>query len=216
MWQSQKQTLSSPEAGHPNKNYADLSRDGHVKFWKKQPQGIEFVKQFRAHLGPLTSMSVSADGMFLCTTSVDQTLKVYDVINFGWSYVYMFLMTTDMINMTKLPFVPASSEFIFTAGTAILAWYENSILISDHFYSSEKESPNIHIYDAVTGKLKQTLTLHNAPVKVIKVISTLCSLTTSVQSSVWCCGFSRHKRNNRILVCYRLQVSSEYQLPIQK
>ena len=27
------------------------SVDGHVKFWKKQPEGIEFVKHFRAHLG---------------------------------------------------------------------------------------------------------------------------------------------------------------------
>ncbi len=27
------------------------SVDGHIKFWKKQPRGIEFVKQYRAHLG---------------------------------------------------------------------------------------------------------------------------------------------------------------------
>ena len=27
------------------------SSDGHVKFWKKQEQGVEFVKHFRAHLG---------------------------------------------------------------------------------------------------------------------------------------------------------------------
>ena len=27
------------------------SVDGHVKFWKKQEEGIEFVKHFRAHLG---------------------------------------------------------------------------------------------------------------------------------------------------------------------
>jgi peptidylprolyl isomerase domain and WD repeat-containing protein 1 len=27
------------------------SIDGHVKFWKKQPEGIEFVKHFRAHMG---------------------------------------------------------------------------------------------------------------------------------------------------------------------
>lgn len=27
------------------------SVDGHVKFWKKQEQGVEFVKHFRAHLG---------------------------------------------------------------------------------------------------------------------------------------------------------------------
>lgn len=27
------------------------SCDGHVKFWKKQEEGVEFVKHFRAHLG---------------------------------------------------------------------------------------------------------------------------------------------------------------------
>lgn len=27
------------------------SADGHVKFWKKEAGGIEFVKHFRAHLG---------------------------------------------------------------------------------------------------------------------------------------------------------------------
>ena len=38
------------------------SVDGVVKFWKKQAVGIEFVKQYRGHLGPVTSVSVSADG----------------------------------------------------------------------------------------------------------------------------------------------------------
>lgn len=27
------------------------SVDGHLKFWKKRAEGIEFVKHFRAHLG---------------------------------------------------------------------------------------------------------------------------------------------------------------------
>jgi len=27
------------------------SCDGHVKFWKKETEGIEFVKHFRSHLG---------------------------------------------------------------------------------------------------------------------------------------------------------------------
>jgi WD40 repeat protein len=27
------------------------SRDGHVKFWKKMPEGVEFVKHYHAHLG---------------------------------------------------------------------------------------------------------------------------------------------------------------------
>ena len=27
------------------------SCDGHIKFWKKQEEGVEFVKHFRGHLG---------------------------------------------------------------------------------------------------------------------------------------------------------------------
>lgn len=29
------------------------SADGHLKFWKKRPGGVEFVKHFRAHKGPV-------------------------------------------------------------------------------------------------------------------------------------------------------------------
>ena len=32
------------------------STDGHLKFWKKKGEGIEFVKTFRAHLGPVTGV----------------------------------------------------------------------------------------------------------------------------------------------------------------
>ena len=32
------------------------SSDGHVKFWKKQEQGVEFVKHYRAHLGTYTGV----------------------------------------------------------------------------------------------------------------------------------------------------------------
>lgn len=35
------------------------SNDGHLKFWKKTFRTIEFVKHFRAHLGPITSLSLS-------------------------------------------------------------------------------------------------------------------------------------------------------------
>ena len=33
------------------------SRDGQLKFWKKMPTGIEFVKHFRAHLAPITGIA---------------------------------------------------------------------------------------------------------------------------------------------------------------
>ena len=39
------------------------SRDGQIKFWKKQQVGIEFVKHYRAHLAPITSMAASPDGV---------------------------------------------------------------------------------------------------------------------------------------------------------
>lgn len=32
------------------------SIDGHVKFWKKQEEGIEFVKHFRSHLSKLSRL----------------------------------------------------------------------------------------------------------------------------------------------------------------
>lgn len=59
------------------------SCDGHVKFWKKQEQGIEFVKHYRAHLAPVVALSCSADGSLAASISSDGTAKVYDVVNFG-------------------------------------------------------------------------------------------------------------------------------------
>jgi peptidylprolyl isomerase domain and WD repeat-containing protein 1 len=76
------------------------SVDGHVKFWKKQDDGIEFVKHFRTHLAQLVDMADNFSGTLLCTISVDKSLKVFDVINF------------DMINMIRLDFVPLACCFI--------------------------------------------------------------------------------------------------------
>jgi peptidylprolyl isomerase domain and WD repeat-containing protein 1 len=55
------------------------SQDGHVKFWKKMSEGIEFVKHFHAHLGEINDMVASNDGLRLCTTSSDRTVKFFDV-----------------------------------------------------------------------------------------------------------------------------------------
>jgi len=29
------------------------SCDGHIKFWKRQDEGVEFVKHFKAHMGEI-------------------------------------------------------------------------------------------------------------------------------------------------------------------
>ena len=46
------------------------SRDGQLKFWKKQQTGIDFVKHFRAHLAPIAGLSASADGSLLAVVKV--------------------------------------------------------------------------------------------------------------------------------------------------
>lgn len=147
------------------------SIDGHVKFWKKMEEGIEFVKHFRSHLckpfnllqsitlcvkrifiefrfaGTINALSVNANGTYLCTASSDKNVKIFDVINF------------DMINMIKLDFVPQCAEWIHIPNDAISA-----LAVTD------ADSPKIAIYDAqgVSTPLHVLEKLHTKPVSVIK------------------------------------------------
>jgi len=59
------------------------SVDGHLKLWKKQETGIEFVKHYRAHMTPIVGVSASADGELFATIAEGESAKVFDVINFG-------------------------------------------------------------------------------------------------------------------------------------
>lgn len=59
------------------------SNDGVVKFWKKSNDGVEFVKEYKAHNGEITSISVSQDGRSLATAGVDSTLKIFDITSYG-------------------------------------------------------------------------------------------------------------------------------------
>ena len=66
--------------------YTDLvvtgSGDGVVKFWKKVYKGIEFAKQYRAHIGSVHSIVFSQNGLRIVTISVlDVNIKVYDALS---------------------------------------------------------------------------------------------------------------------------------------
>ncbi|XP_063830865.1 peptidylprolyl isomerase domain and WD repeat-containing protein 1 [Ostrinia nubilalis] len=124
------------------------SQDGHLKFWKKQEEGIEFVKHFRCHLAPVCHMSANSTGTLLCTASPEKTLKVFDVVNF------------DMINMITIDFEPYCTEWVHSAGDPISA-----------LAVSEKGSNRIHIFDGTQASgapLHTFETLHQSTVATIK------------------------------------------------
>ncbi|CAH9072697.1 unnamed protein product [Cuscuta europaea] len=123
------------------------SADGHLKFWKKKPSGVEFAKHFRSHLGPIEGLAVSTDGMLCCTISNDRSVKIYDVVNY------------DMMAMIHLTFVPGSVEWVYKQGDA-----KAKLAVSD------RNSSFVHIYDARAGSNEpiQSREIHVAPVKVMK------------------------------------------------
>ncbi|KAI0225069.1 Peptidyl-prolyl cis-trans isomerase cyp15, partial [Massospora cicadina] len=119
------------------------SLDGHLKFWKKTKAGIEFVKTFKAHLGAVVGLSISADGQNLASISQDRTLKVFDIINF------------DMINIIRLEYVPGTVAFIYPPGNA------QALVACSHL-----DEPFISVYDGRGGNqpVFQLKELHTTPV----------------------------------------------------
>lgn len=77
------------------------SIDGVVKFWKKVAVGIESVKEFKAHIGEIKSVSVSQDGRSFATAGVDKTIKIFDVITFGQSLKLLHREATNTLYKTS-------------------------------------------------------------------------------------------------------------------
>lgn len=84
------------------------SNDGIVKFWKKRKIGIEFARQYRAHVEPIIDVSLSCDSTLYATLSSDKTVKVFDVID------------SDMINFFSLSFAPRAFAWAYQPGQAKL------------------------------------------------------------------------------------------------
>ncbi|CRG91345.1 peptidylprolyl isomerase domain and WD repeat-containing protein 1 [Talaromyces islandicus] len=110
------------------------SVEGVVKFWKKMAVGVEFVKEFRAHVGEITSTSVSADGRSFATAGTDKTVKIFDVITF------------DLLAMIKLDFSPRCVCWVHRRGASLPL-----LAVSD------EAGPAISIFD---GRGENTTPLH--------------------------------------------------------
>ena len=59
------------------------SADGHVKFWKKRPQGVEFAKHFRAHVGPVEGMLCQLRMRHACCYTLAMISDTWPVVQ-GW------------------------------------------------------------------------------------------------------------------------------------
>lgn len=123
------------------------SVDGVVKFWKKQADGIEFVKQFKAHDGEIKSIAVSQDGRSLATAGADETIKIFDVLTF------------DLLSMLSLGYAPKC-----------LCWVHQKGASFPLLAVSQGDKPLIHIYDGRGEKEEPIHTikgLHRRPVHII-------------------------------------------------
>ncbi|WFC99124.1 peptidylprolyl isomerase [Malassezia yamatoensis] len=123
------------------------SVDGHVKFWKKQASGIEFVKHYRAHVAMIVGACTSADGAYFATIAADGSVKVFDVLNY------------DLINMIELKYTPRACCWVHRRGSADIA-----IAIS------EENSTIIRFYDGRgDGTITQTVShIHREPCHILE------------------------------------------------
>ncbi|KAF7894611.1 uncharacterized protein EAF01_010061 [Botrytis porri] len=109
------------------------SVDGVVKFWKKGGDGIEFVKEFRTHIGEIKSVSISADGRSFATAGADKTIKIFDV------------MTFDLLSMLTLEFTPKCVCWVHGCGASL-----PTLAVSDEV------NHTIRIYDG-RGENQETI-----------------------------------------------------------
>ncbi|ETW04220.1 hypothetical protein, variant 2 [Aphanomyces invadans] len=124
------------------------SADGHIKFWRKMRTGIEFVKHYKAHLQAIVGLAVSDDGLRLATTSLDGTIKFFDILGF------------DMVNMITLGYTPSHCCWIFQTGHVVpkivVAEMDSHVLRVYHA-DHAKDTALLHVLD----------NLHTAPVTVL-------------------------------------------------
>ncbi|KAJ2590550.1 Peptidyl-prolyl cis-trans isomerase cyp15 [Coemansia sp. RSA 1797] len=123
-----------------------MSTDGHVKFWKKRESGIEFVKDFCAHLSGIGSYAVSQDGQLFATCSNDPndtTIKIFDVVSF------------DMIAIITAESTPSA-----------LCWARDSVDQSMCVVVADSKRPVVRTYGAYAGAEPRRVieTVHKQPV----------------------------------------------------
>lgn len=137
---------------------------------------------------PIVGVSASADGQLFASIAEDESVKVFDVVNFGARpgvivvvfSDHNFHNYSDMINMLKLGFTPKACCWVHRRGQAqsILAMCALSLSFAYCWgallmtpISSEQNSGTIRLYDGRgDGKPLETVEkLHRFPVHLMTV-----------------------------------------------
>ena len=141
------------------------SADGHVKFWRKMAKDVEFVKHYKAHMGPITAMAVSCDGLRAVTAGVDQALKFYDV------------QTFDMVRMITVDFIPSAVTWAYPRGTG---------LVKSLLAVGSRQDGKVRLFAAEGGDEAPaaTLSFHNAPVTALAYNEALNAVISGDKSGV--------------------------------
>ncbi|KDE08493.1 peptidylprolyl isomerase [Microbotryum lychnidis-dioicae p1A1 Lamole] len=129
------------------------SVDGHLKFWKKQAEGIEFVKHYRTHLSPIVAIAASDDGRSLASLGSDQGGKTVEGLEVKGSAKVFDVENFDMINILKLPFNPRICCWLHGRGDgrsllAITDFDSSKILI----YDGRGDGKPLHVLDSLHRK----------------------------------------------------------------
>ncbi|KAH8675344.1 hypothetical protein BX600DRAFT_409418 [Xylariales sp. PMI_506] len=128
------------------------SVDGVVKFWKKIAQGVEFVKEFKAHNGEIRSVSVSQDGRSFATAGVDKSIKIFDVITF------------DLLAMLSLEYVPKCVCWVHKRGSSLplLAVSDDATPVIHIYDGRGEDSSPLHTIKGLHRSIVTIITLNNA------------------------------------------------------
>ncbi len=127
------------------------SIDGHVKFWKKMPNNIEFVKHYHAHLGSIYGFDISPDDLKLVTTSTsDSMIKIFDIPSY------------DMTNMIALKYRPTVAIWINS---------NDNVNLFTRISVADSNNSLIRIYkiDAVNDEPLAIISFHTAPLQCMKL-----------------------------------------------
>ncbi|OLY85662.1 Peptidyl-prolyl cis-trans isomerase cyp15 [Smittium mucronatum] len=120
------------------------SIDGNIKFWKKKEKGIEFVKNYKAHLKPVIKLAQTDDGLYLASISSDQTMKIFDISNF------------DMINIINLDFTPSS-----------VCWVKNKETSAWQIFVGHSESGLISRFSMEGSLVGEDINIHSCTVVLL-------------------------------------------------